>query len=535
MSSTSSSSLRSSSSATSSCSPRGASRGLSRALLFALAGGVGLVAGACSAVLDFTECKSDADCGEFFTEDQKPMRCTESQCVPRAKCTSNSQCTGLGEGFICSLTGACAATTNDQCGAPIYPGGQPSDEVVFIGSIVDKTGPDAALGVASEAAFIQALEDFHVGGGILRSGKQVALIPCDSGGSVTEAEAAAKHLGFTLNVPAILGPLADDELARVAQKVSIVSGALAYTNSPLATSELSFDDLSLVWLTNIHSVVQGRSFGEHLSYEIEAKTFGTGEPKATLLFAQDDYGYSMYHALATDKPEGQLNRIPEISSQVISSYRDVAAAKKSLDSFGDTDILILFGGTEVAELLAYYKASGKPWPARVYVAQRSFAAVQALGDKTLVPVLRAIGPNIESKNLPAVRTRIGDPKAPAEVGLAYDAAMVTLLGMTVHSGTEPITGVAIRSAMDKLNDPMGTAVSFGASPATFIKAAAAAITAGKTINVDGASGPLDYSDQGIICGDMIAYALSADAKSFTPAERFAADCPAITGTWTPAG
>jgi branched-chain amino acid transport system substrate-binding protein len=509
---------------------------VARALSFVLVGGVGVIAGACSAVLDFTECRDDSDCGEFFTEDQKPMRCLASQCVPRTKCGSNSQCTGLGEGYICSLTGACSATSSDQCGAPVYPGGQPSDDVVFIGSIVDKSGPDADLGQASEAAFIQALEDFNAGGGVLQSGKKVALIPCDSGGSVTNAEAAAKHLGFALNVPAILGPLDDDELTRVGQKVSIVSGALAYTNSPTATAELNYDDLSLVWLTNVNSVIQGRSFGYHLAYEIIRNTFPTPEPKATLLFAQDDYGYSMYYALATEKSMESINRIPEVKSQVISSYRDVAAGKAALDGFGEPDILIIFGGNEVADLLAYYKASGKPWPTRVYVAQRSFAAVKKLADATLVPHLRAIGPDLETDNLTAVRTRIGDMTGPAEIALAYDAAMTTLLAMTVHKGSEPITGVAIRSAMDRLNDPMGAAVSFGATPATFVGAALAAIRDGKKINIDGASGPLDYRDDGTICGNMVAYGLSADAKTLVPLDRFATDCPdAVTGTWAPAG
>jgi len=513
---------------------RSTGRVRSRALALALVGGVGMVAGACSAVLDFTECSADTECSAFFTEDQKPMRCVASQCVPRTKCTENSQCTGLGEGYICSLTGACAATTNDQCGAPVYPGGEPSDEVVFIGSIVDKSGPDAALGKTAEAAFIQALEDFDSGGGVLQSGKKVALIPCDSGGSVTNAEAAAKHLGFALNVPAILGPLDDDELGRVGEKVSIVSGALAYTNSPTATAELGFDDLSLVWLTNINSVFQGRSFGYHLAYEIANNTFV--DPKATMLFAQDDYGYSMYHALATEKPEGEINRIPEIGSQVISSYRDVAAGQAALDSFGETDILIIFGGSEVAELLTHYNASGKEWPTRVYVAQRSFAAILALGDTTLIKNLRAIGPDLETENLAAVRTRLGDDKAPVEAGLAYDAAMTTLLAMSVHSGSQPITGVAIRSAMDRLNDPMGVPVSYGESPATFVKGAISAIGDGKTINVDGASGPLDYRDDGTICGNMVAYTLSEDAKQLVPIDRFATDCPdAVTGEWTPAG
>jgi branched-chain amino acid transport system substrate-binding protein len=499
------------------------------ALLLAVAGGLGLFAGACSAVLDFTECRDDSDCGDFFTEDMKPMRCAEQQCVPRTKCTSNSQCTGLGEGYICSLTGACAATTNDQCGAPVYPDGNPSDDVVFIGSIVDKSGDQGKM---AEAAFIAALDDFHAAGGVLRSGKQVALIPCDSGGSVTNAEAAAKHLGAALNVPAILGPLDDDELTRVGEKVSIISGVLAYTNSPLATADLGFEDQKLVWQTNTAAMFQGRSFGHHLAYEITKNTFSSADPNATLLFKQDDYGYSMYHALATEKPEGQINRIPEISSQVVSSYRDNEAAKAALDEFGETDILIIFGGEEVAELLAHYKASGKPWPTRVYIAQRSFDAVVGLGDTTLIPSLRAIGPELETANYAAVADRIDFDSPTPEAGLAYDAAMVTLLGMSVHSGSSPITGVAIFSAMDKLNVTDAVPVSFGEAPETFVKTAIDEITAGRSINVDGASGPLDYRSDGTICGNMLAYSLSADATELVPVDKVTTQCPdSVEGTW----
>lgn len=507
-----------------------------RSVLLSLAGGIGLLAGACSAVLDFTECRDDSDCADFFT-DNKPMYCSESQCKTRSKCTSNSQCAGLGEEYICSLTGACAATTNEQCAAPIYPGGKASDEVVFIGSIVDKTGADKDLGLAAEAAFVQALDDFHAGGGALRDGKQVAIIPCDSGGSVTTAEAAAKHLGNNLNVPAILGPLADDEFTRVAEKVSVINGVLAYTNSPTAAIPLDFSDSSdLIWQTNVSVNIQGRAFGTHLKHEIDADAFGTPTPKVTLLFILDDYGYAMYYALATDKKAGEINRIPEVSSQVISSYRDLEDGKAKLDGFGDTDVLIILGGAEVADLLKHYKDSGDPWPTRVYVAERSFAAVAKLGDTTLVPNLRAIGPDLETANYAKVKARIGADATRAEAGLAYDAAMVTLLGMSAHNAKEPITGLAIRSAMSRLNDTTSTPVSFGDDPSKFVKTAITEISAGKTIDVIGASGPLNYRTDGTVCGDLVAFQLADDAKSLVPADRFTATCPeGLTGAWAPAG
>lgn len=510
-----------------------------RAGLLALAGCGGLALGACSAVLDFTECREDADCADFFTADKKPMRCDEDlQCVARTKCTSNSQCVGLGEDYICNLTGSCAATSSDQCAAPIYPNGEASDKVVFIGSIVSKAGADKALGEAAEKAMIQALDDFQAGGGVLKSGsdtQSVGLIPCDSGGSVVQATAAARHLGEALTVPAILGPLDDDELVNVAQDVSIANGVLAYTNSPTATADLGFDDKGLVWQTNTSAVIQGRSFGYHIAYEIANGTFTNPAPEATLLFAQDEYGYGMYYALATEVQEGQPNRIPEVNGQVVSSYSNVDTGKLRIDSFGDKDILILFGGAEVAELLTHYKASGKPLPTRIYVAERSFAAVLALADVDLVDRVRLIRPDLETDNLKALRARLKDNAAPAEAGLAYDAAMVTLLAMTAHTGSEPITGVAIRSAMSRLSDPMGTPVSFGDAPATFVKAAVTALQTGKNINIEGISGPLDYDQKaGTICGNMIAYGLDPTGKSLVPRDKFTPGCPkSVVGDWVP--
>lgn len=511
---------------------------LSRAGLFAFAGLGAMAFGACSAVLDFTECREDIDCADFFTDDMRPMQCKEQKCVPRAGCTSNSQCTGLGDDYICNLSGSCAATTSDECKAPVYPGDQASDQVVFIGSIVSRSGDDAALGETAEKAFEKALDEFDAGGGTVNIGGEalkVALVPCDSSSSTVQAVAAANHLGSGLTVPAILGPLDDDELVRVAKEVSITNGVFAYTHSPTATTDIDFDDKSLVWLSNTKAEFQGRAFGSHLQHEIDAgDVFDSADPKATLLFAQDAYGYSMYYALATQEEAGKPNRIPEINSQVISSYNNLDTGKLRIDSFGDTDILIILGGAEVAELLRHFKTSGKPWPRRVYVAQRSFAAVKALADATLVDSLRAIGPDLETANLAVLRKRINDANTPGEYGLAYDAAMVTLLAMSSHTGDEPLTGVSIRAAMGRMSDPAGTAVSFGDPPATFVKAAIAALQAGKTINLEGISGPLDYRNDGSICGDMVAQGLDPTGKSFVTVERFVADCSQspLTGTWS---
>ncbi len=501
-----------------------------------LSGGLamGLVVGACSASLDFTECREDSDCSTFFTDDNRPMRCTNSQCVARSQCTANAQCVGLGDDFICTLNGVCAATTSNECSAPVYPSEATSDDVIFIGSIVDKTGPDMAFGEQAEAAFIQAVNDFHVGAGALPSGKQVALIPCDSGGSVEKAEAAAKHLGSLL-VPAILGPLQDDQLIRAAEKGSLGAGVLAYTNSPTATAPIPFADPNrLVWQTDLSVKYLGRAFGHHLAYELDRDGFGTPTPQVTLLFLQGPYGYGMFGALATEQIDGQVPRIPEVVDQVVVSYRDVAKGLEGVETFGEADVLILIGEAEVAALLNHYAAIDRPLPNRIYIGSRSAAAVAALANPELIPRVRLIAPEYSETNLAAVRSRIGMANALPQIGLAYDAAMVTLLAMSAHTSSGPLTGVNISSAMDKLNNPDGTAVSFGDAPRTFIKAAVEALAANQSIDITGASGALNYQSDRTVCGAMVTMGLDETATNWVVVDRFAPECPSDAGTWSPA-
>jgi hypothetical protein len=494
---------------------------------------VGVLAGACTATLDFTECREDSDCSKFF-EDDKPMRCDNFQCVARDGCENNSQCAGLGEGYVCTVVGTCVQAASDQCAAPVYPDDEVSDDVVLIGSLVAKEGPDAALGEAAEKAIVQAVKDFNAATK-LQSGKGVALVVCDTKGTKEGAKLAASHLGESLAVPAILGPLADLELSEVAQRVTLINGVRAFTHSPLAAAELEFPDSKLVWQTQIGVLYQARAIGAHLAAETADGVFGdpAAKPVTRMLFNQTDgYGYPMYYAIATEETDGEVNRIPEGGPQKITSYKSVADGTTKLADYvdGSTQVLILVGGAEVAELLAAYAATGSAWPTRVYIGTRSRAAVEKLGDlNDLSGALRLIGPDLGSEAALAVQARVGDTTP--EVALAYDATMATLLAMAGIAEGSAVTGPNIVTNMARLNGAEGLAISFADDPKTFIKDAVDALAMDGDLQITGASGPLDYTvSDGTMCGDLAAF--TYDGASFTLSQRFTTSCPDATGTWS---
>lgn len=499
--------------------------------LAAVAFALGAGAGACTATLDFTECRVDADCSKFF-EDDKPMRCEDFQCVVRDRCDGNSQCAGLGEGYVCTVVGTCIQVESDLCSAPVYPEAEEmaGDEVLLIGSIVAKDGPDAALGEAVEAAIRLAIADFNAITK-LQNGKAIALVPCDSQGDKSKARAAATHLGDALAVPAILGPLSDGELYDVAYNVSIVNGIRAFTHSPTAAAELDFPDMNLVWQTQVATQYQGRAIGEHIAFETAEGTFDA-EPTTVMLFAQSgSYGYALYHAIATEETPGEINRIPEAGAQKISSYSTAADGMAKLDEYVDanTEVLVLAGGSEVGEMLSHLVETDTV-PTRVYIGPPSRASVQMRGDVGLAGSLRLIGPDLMGPTAQGIRDRLGDSAATPEVALAYDATMTTLLAMTAIPSDSAITGPNIAKNMARLNEADGLAISFGDPPEAFIKDAVDQLAGGKDLQVTGASGQLEYLDDGTMCGDLAAFTF--DGAAFTVGQRFATSCPEATGTWS---
>lgn len=497
-----------------------------------LAGGA--LAGACSATLDFTECHSDDDCASFF-EDNKPMTCTQNVCkVREGGCDSNSQCEGLGEEFICTnstTTRECASTVSEQCGPPVYPGDKPSDNVVFVGILVPKDGVDKASGAAMEKAALAAVEDFNASGK-LQNNDGVAAVVCDTKSDPAAAVAAAKHLGDTLTIPVFIGPADDLEFTRVVDEVTFAPRVNAFTMGPMVTVDLEDHDAGgLVFSAMAGAAFQGPALGARIGLDFA----GDASADAFVLLGDNDYGFSLYNAVATEPAMGGLNRIPQLEGgQFIASYKTADAAKSTLDglvgSNGVPKVLLLLGRSEVGEILEHYKGTGMPWPEKIYVPYRAMASVAALAEPSLADVVVAIAPDLETPGLQALRDRVGDPKLPGEAALAYDATMSSLLAMSaVKSG--PVVGLPVAKSIPKLAAADGVAIDFAESPSKFVPAAISAFAGGMSLNVTGLSGTLDFDGDGEVCGSMAAFTLDASGAAWTKIGTYPTECPGSTGAW----
>ncbi len=494
----------------------------------------GGLAGACSATYDFTECYSPEDCADFF-EDGRPMVCVQKVCqVQKGGCKSNSQCEGLGEDFICTNSTdnrLCVSTASEQCGAPIYPDGEVADDVVFVGLLVPKTGADAALGAAAEKAALAAIKDFNARG-TLQDKARIAAVVCDTQSSPTAASAAAKHLGDTLTIPVLIGPLDDIELTTVVKEVTFAKRVFAFTMGPMTTAEMeTLDSGDLVFSAMGDATYQGAAMGAWMGSDFASNP----DADAYIMPADNVYGLSLYGGVATD-PAGSLFRIPQIGGgQYISTYKSTEAAIATLDGYlGDLGVpsaLVLLGRSEVGEILAHYKATGMSWPEKIYVPSRAMGAIAALADPTLAGVVIAVGPDLEAEGLAVLRDRTGDPNLPGEAVYAYDATMSSLLAMSAVKAGSLVVGPAVSKAVSSLADLAGVEVRFADSPETFVPAATGAFAAGERVNVTGLSGPLDFDAKGDVCGPMAAYTLDASGGVWQRLGTYTPNCPDTVGTW----
>lgn len=502
-------------------------------------GVLGVIAGACSATLDFTECYEDADCAAFF-DDNKPMYCAANTCQVREKgCDANSQCAGLGEAFICATSSApreCASTETDECGAPIYPGGEVSDDVAFIGVMLPKTGADAALGEAMEKGVLAAVEEFN-GSGELPNGDKIALVVCDTKSEVASATSAGRHLGDTLAIPVLIGPVDDVEFTAVVDQVTFAPGVNAFTMGPMVTADMSELDTSanLVFQAMAGAKYQGPALGARIG----ADFMDDPTANAVLLLAEDAYGLSLYNAVATEETGGP-SQIPQVpGNQFIASYRGLDDATKgakakldaALTSFDMPQMLVLLGRAEVADIIAYYKTTGAPLPQKIYVPQRAMAAVAALKDKDLAGVVVAITPDLDTPQLAKLRTRLGESSLAPEAGLAYDATMASLIGMAAVKSGDIVVGLRVADAMEKLSDKSGVPVDFGTGPKMFVPAALSAFATGKSVDLTGITGPLDFDAKGEVCSPLAAHTLDESGEAWVKTAVFTPACPDTTGEW----
>lgn len=380
--------------------------------LYGLAAATGLVLGACSLALDFTECIDNTQCNIDGGEN---WVCVDSKCVPPqgsdtttdpsdpssststtddppttepdettsttsttdnpvtsttttgettdpttgnttgpTGCAFNSECIAEnGEGYFC-IEGACVNALTSECTSLIMPSGHDPDKVVLLGSIIPASDPFAPLTLPLQNALQLAIGDYNKTTD-LPGGYRVAWVTCDDQGKLQRALDAATHLTATLKIQAIVGPIFSEQVLAVAEQITIPAGVFLVTPTATARDITVLDDDDLVWRTITSDAYQANAVADRV-LDLDMPQV----QKLALLHKDDAYG----NGIASDVvarlmvPLGQgleVHPYPDPTTippqDLPATYGQVIAQAYGPMGAEHPDTIVIAGTTEVANFV----------------------------------------------------------------------------------------------------------------------------------------------------------------------------------------
>ncbi|MET0401599.1 MAG: ABC transporter substrate-binding protein [Cystobacter sp.] len=436
-----------------------------RALM--LTGVVSLLASGCSLIsaTGLDECETSADCG--------PDRvCTEQKlCLP--------QPTG------------CDAVYGSQDPNAIPVGG--------LFPVHSGTGIDAPIDESDEQAgnaAVLALEQINQRG---IGNKQLTLYFCDTGNDAERARRQADWLVKEKKVASVITAGSSQTLA-VAQSVTIAANVVTMSYSATTPELTPLQDRNgggagLVWRTAPTDSIQGTVIANLVRTDARL-----GAPKKIgILYVDDPYGQGLYNIVSE-----QLSTRPEVPNRGFAYTRngDVKAAVDLLNAY-DPDLTVLVGfASDVTGILT--EAATRPnlnRSAHKWLFSDSVKDVAVLANKTASEQAQNFYGTAPAQGAgQAFRTFQStfqdrfkkDPSEYAYTSNAYDAMYLLALGVAYAQGNGGVvTGPKLAEGLTKLSATQNSPVQLTSPNFTTL---ATELAAGRSVNVDGASGPLDFNN-----------------------------------------
>ncbi|MCH9681135.1 MAG: ABC transporter substrate-binding protein [Deltaproteobacteria bacterium] len=507
--------------------------------------------GSCSVVLDFPQCVDHVDCTnvEGFELECRNNVCVEPIPPGTISCGSDADCFGFfDDTVICAPDNTCAALTTDRCELRIRPSDVASDDVVYIGSILPRTGTYTTVGAPLENAIELAVEDFN-STVALPNGGRVGWVACDSQGNPALAAEAAREL-MEAGVTAVVGPALSSEVIDVAN-VTAPAGALLLT--PTASAEIlaQLADDGLVWRVNGNDASQAAAIADRIAQ------MDPVPERVVALVKNDLYGQGLLESLAPRL----ANTLPGdgLGTLLYSDLDSFATTEALLSEYGarvaaifdsNPEVIVVLGSVEARELILFYLeawAGANPRPTLPHFIVSSEAVpmlegiVQGVSESfrpTLMNRLEGVDHDtLDPSNYDAFEIRydirFSEVEAGLSAGLAYDATMAVLLAM---GGSEGTSGSQVAEGLGRLADKSGTPVSFGEG-LSFVATTQQVLLSGANVDLRGVSGEIDFD---LVTGDVRRNLSGFDVEGSSGGSprivvrrRYELnEAPSVTGTWS---
>ena len=358
---------------------------------------------------------------------------------------------------------------------------------VKVGSAGGITGPIAELVVAIMAGRNLAASHVNEQGGLL-GGDTYRLVPGDAQCDPKAAVDAGAKLVNVEQVVAVIGPSCSGATNGMAQSVTIPAGVVMLSDTATAPGISELEDNDLVFRVAASDAYQGRSLAE--------RAWEQGYRALAVTYANDDYNAGLAKVFET--------AFKELGGTVTASQMhepDKASYRSELSTLAGA-------GGEGLALFAYYGSSG------ITILRNSlendlfgkFLGADGMMDSS---VIEQIGADALRGNIllsqPASDTEGASYKAFAEaftaaghdpsapfVAHGYDVAFLAALAIEKAGAADRSR---IPAALREVANAPGTII----RPGEWEKARKA-IAAGEDVNYEGASGAIEFDDNGDVAG-----------------------------------
>lgn len=478
---------------------------------------------ACSLIVqrDGVQCKADVDCtnrGGAFAK----SKCDTATSVCIDACKVNADCP---QPAVCRMS-QCVGLLSPECDRtiPALGMGQAVDEnAILLGGLFALKGTNASSGIARMNSVDVAISNVArdvVGlpGGTGGKPRPLLTIVCTDtdANNMDVSQAAATHL-IDIGAVAVMGPGSSGLVLNVAKNITVPGNEFLITPSATTTQLTALSPL--VWRTAPSDEIQSRALSASVTeleakYRVDNMVMMATPIKLAIVYKNDSYGNDLFKLVAGN---AKINGLPITDAMNAANYRgiqfdpmlDLASVVTDLTNF-KPHLIALFGTTEVIEKIL--KPLELAWPAMTlrpaYLladgGRKGELLTAVAGNDPLRLRIRGTVPGVNENTNQlfklfrlAYQSKFQSTMAcpnsicPDVFGMAgaYDSVYLVSLAIASIPAGMPITGAGIAAGMTKMTG--GTKFQVGMDK---LQDAINLMAAGKALDVDGASGPLDFDN-----------------------------------------
>jgi branched-chain amino acid transport system substrate-binding protein len=376
---------------------------------------------------------------------------------------------------------ACGSNDTASSSQPSKSGSSPSkpaaakgDGELVIGTLLPQTGSLAFLGPPEFAGVDLALKDINAAGGVL--GKQVRKVDSDSGDTSTDTASQSVDRLLSNKVDAIIGAASSSVSLSVIDKIT-GNGVLEVSPANTSDKFTTYNDKGLYFRTAPPDVLQGRVLGDQI--------LADGNSTVGMLVLQDAYGTGLADN-ATKAIEGGGGKV--VQKVIYDPKAASFATEVSKIKAADPEAIAVIAFDETKKIIPELVKQGiGPNKKKVYFVDGNLANYDKDFQKGTLTGAKGTLPGVVAGD--AFKKRLFEvaPKL-SEFAYAPESYDATILVALAAEAAKDDSGASISSKMQD--------VSKGGEKCTTYKDCLALLKAGKDIDYDGVSGPVEFNDAG---------------------------------------